>query len=109
MTKITIIENKKQKEKDKIMEVKPEIEALGLFLVCKTTEGSQRWEIVRYTGMSGKLNKFLGIGSSNILSYSNNTFEILLREVNLLEDIKKLSEILKQKDYEIEIIKDFLV
>ena len=46
MTKITIIENKKQKEKDKIMEVKPEIEALGLFLVCKTTEGSQRWRLL---------------------------------------------------------------
>ena len=111
VTKIVIVENKKQEEKDKIMEVKPEIEALGLFLVYTGEEGTQRWEIIRYgTGISGELKKFLGIGSSNnILSYSNNTFKILLREVKLLEDVKKLSEILKQKGYEIEIVKDFLV
>ena len=109
MTKIVVVENKEQEEKDKIMEVKPEIEALGLFLVCTAEEGIQRWEIVRYTGISGKLRKFLGLGSNNILSYSNNVFRILLREIKLLEDVKKLSESLKQKGYEIEITKDFLV
>ena len=107
--KIKIEENENQEEKDRIMKIKPEIEAIGLSLVCSSEEGTSRWELSKYgNGLIGKFKKLFGYGSNNIISYSDDTFEVLLRDNNLLEDVKKLSETLKEKGYNVRIIKDFL-